>query len=54
MFGFTVAALLVVLFGVDLALGWPFQRASILFDSMSAVSGVVLGYLSWNTLKDLR
>lgn len=54
MFGFAVAAVLVLAFGMDLAFGWPFQRASLLFDSLCFVGGATLAYLSWNTLRDTR
>ena len=49
---FVVAALVMSLFGLDLALGWPFRRASLLFDTTSMVCGAGLAYLSWDVFLD--
>ena len=46
--GFVVAVLLVSVFGVDLACGWPFRHASSLFDASSVFCGAALAYLSWD------
>jgi hypothetical protein len=45
---FVVAALVISLFGLDLAFGWPFRRASVLFDTASTFGGAGLVYLSWD------
>lgn len=50
--GFVVAALMISLFGLDLACGWPFRRASSLFDATFTVAGVALAYLSWDVFWD--
>jgi hypothetical protein len=46
--GFMVAVIVMSLFGLDLACGWPFWRASILFDVTSTICGAVLLLLSWD------
>ena len=52
--GFVVATLLVLVFGLDLLLAWPFQRASWSFDLINVACGAALAYLSWNTWRDFR
>ncbi len=52
-FGFSVALIMVLLFGLDLATGLPFWRASTLWDATAVICGLVLGYLSWDTWRDL-
>ena len=53
-FSYVVAALLATVFGLDLLTGIPFIRASVLFDVTNVICGLTLGYLSWNTHRDLR
>jgi hypothetical protein len=50
--GLVVAGLIALLFAVDLVAGIPFGGKSMLMDIGSLVSALVLGYLSWNTLRD--
>jgi len=52
--GFVVAGLLLLLFGLDLAVKWPFDQASMVWDIMCVVCASILAYLSWNALRDLR
>jgi hypothetical protein len=52
--GLAISALLVLLFGLDLATGTPFKGASTLFDITVIVCCLVLAYMSWNTLRELR
>ena len=52
LFGFTVAVILISLFSLDLACGWPFRRASPLIDSTSTVCGAVLLLLSWDVFRE--
>jgi hypothetical protein len=52
--GFLVATFLISAFGSDLLFGWPFLRASLLYDVNCVVCGLALAYLSWNVLQDLR
>jgi hypothetical protein len=51
---FAIAVLLVLLFGFDLATGWPFYRHSLLMDVAYLACGTLLTYLSWNTYQGLR
>jgi hypothetical protein len=43
-----------VLFGLDLATAFPFQRASVVADVGSLISGALLVYLSIDVLRDQR
>jgi hypothetical protein len=52
--GVTVAALLIMLFSVDLVIAFPFQRASLACDVGFLVSGTLLFYLSIDVLSDQR
>jgi len=52
--GFFVAFVLVVLFGVDLACAWPLGRYTPFAEAVFAACGAILGYLSWDTYRDLR
>ena len=52
MSGIAVAILIILLFGADLAVGLPFKRASIIMDLMMIGSAIVLGVLSWFTLRE--
>jgi hypothetical protein len=54
LFGFVVASLFMLVFGLDLALAWPFQRASVSYDIINVLCGAGLAYLSWNAWGDLR
>ncbi len=48
----TIAAILLVIFGLDLATGFPFRGESLLMDIGFVTASAVLGYLSWNSLRD--
>ncbi len=50
-FGMVAAALLVLLFGLDLATGAPFGGANSFIDIAFVVGGLILGYMSWDALK---
>ena len=52
--GLAVALLLFVLFAIDLAVGIPFGRASLLADIGFVVSSLGLGLISFTTLKGLK
>lgn len=52
--GFIVAALVLVIFGLDLTLRIPFQRASWMMDAGFVVSAIILAYLSWTAYRELR
>jgi hypothetical protein len=51
--GAVVAILLLLVFGVDLAVGFPFGRANLLMDIGLVVCALALGFLSWSTLRQL-
>jgi len=53
MTGFIIAGLLVLLFGLDLAIQWPFHRYSLLMDVTYCICGALLMYLSWHTYREL-
>jgi hypothetical protein len=50
--GMVVAALVVLVFLLDLALGVPFYGVSKLLDIVFVICGAILGYLSWATMKE--
>jgi hypothetical protein len=50
--GMAVAAILLLLFGLDLALGIPFGKMSMMMNVGYLVCAVVLGYLSWSTYRE--
>ena len=53
MTGMVVAILVLVLFVLDLALKFPFQRFSMFMDVMFILSAAGIGYLSWSTYREL-
>ena len=52
--GSVVAALLLLIFGLDLAVGFPFNRESMMMDVGCLVASAALGYISWTTLKEQK
>lgn len=50
--GMAVAALLVLLFGLDLGLGIPFGGTSMTMSIGFIVCAAILGYLSWSTFRE--
>jgi hypothetical protein len=50
--GMVVAGCLLLLFGLDLALKWPFGRIMPM-DVGFVISALVLAYMSWSTFKEL-
>jgi hypothetical protein len=50
--GAVIAVLLVLVFGLDLALKIPFRRTSVLMDIGFLVCAALLGFISWTTLKE--
>jgi hypothetical protein len=52
--GSVVAVLLLLVFGLDLALGFPFQRVSLTMDIGFLLCSLGLGYVSWSTLKEQK
>jgi hypothetical protein len=51
--GMAVAGLTFLLFGLDLAVGFPFGRANMLIDIGFVICAGILGYLSWSAYRDL-
>lgn len=50
--GAMVAVLLLLLFGLDLAVKFPFGRANLVMDIGFVICALVLGLLSWTTLRE--
>jgi hypothetical protein len=50
--GAVVAVSLLVLFGADLGVGFPFGGVSKVMDIGFIVCALALGYISWTTLKE--
>ncbi len=51
--GIVVAIVLVLLFGLDLALKFPFGGASKTMDVGFVVAAITLAYASWSTLREI-
>ena len=52
--GMVVAGLVGLVFLLDLAVSFPFDRASIVMDVDALVAAGLLGYLSWDAMRDVR
>ena len=52
--GMVVAGLIAFMFAFDLALKFPFGREQPMMDVVFVVCSAILGYLSWNALRDVR
>lgn len=52
--GMAVAAVILILFGLDLILGIPFYGQSKLLDITFVVSAAILAYLSWATVREIE
>jgi hypothetical protein len=52
MSGLVVSGLVIILFAVDLAVGIPFKRASMMMDVSLLVCAALLGLISWFTLRE--
>lgn len=50
--GTVVAVLLILVFGLDLAIGFPFGRVSTIMSVGFLVCAAILGFLSWTTLRE--
>ena len=53
-FGLAVALLMLLIFALDLAIGIPFSRASILMDIGSCIGALGLAGISFMTLREPR
>ncbi len=52
--GLVVAVLLAVVFGLDLAIGFPFHGVNKIMDIGIVVCAAALGYISWMTFKEQK
>ena len=52
--GIATAAILLMLFTMDLIRGVPFKKADTLMDIVFMVSSGGLGFVSWLTLRELK
>ena len=52
MTGMVIAVLLLLLFAVDLSLGIPFRKVSMAMDITMLVAAVLLGFASFQTLRE--
>ena len=50
--GMAISAVLLVIFGLDLSMGFPFDGRSGMMDIGFIVCSGILGYLSWNTFRE--
>ncbi len=50
--GMVIAGLLILVFGLDLAVKLPFGRASTAMDIAFLVGGALLAYLGWSTYRE--
>ena len=53
-FGLAVAGLLLLVFVLNMAIGFPFGGGAMLRDVAFVVCAGVLGYLSWATLREQK
>jgi hypothetical protein len=49
-----VAAFMTLLFLLDIFVGFPFSGASITLDIFGILGGAVIGYLAWDTAREIR
>jgi hypothetical protein len=52
--GAVVAVLLLLVFGLDLGLAFPFHRSSLTMDIGILLGALALGYVSWTTLTEQK
>lgn len=52
--GLVIGALVLLVFGLDLAVALPFKRANILMDVTFAVCGAALVAISWLSLREMK
>ena len=49
-----VAGLLLLLFLLDLVMGFPFQKVNLAVDVFGVIASGLVFYLAWDAFKDLR
>ena len=52
--GTIVAGLLLLVFGLDLAVKFPFHRVSPTMDAGCLLCSIILAYISWTTLREQK
>jgi hypothetical protein len=52
--GAVIAILLLLIFGLDFAVRFPFGRNSVIMDIGFLVCALMLGYMSWTTLQEQK
>jgi len=52
--GLIVGVLILLLFGLDLAIAVPFKRASVTMGATFALAGAVLAVVSWFSLREIK
>ena len=52
--GSVVAVLLLLVFGLDLLVGFPFHRESMMMDIGFVVCSLCLVYMSWSTFREQK
>ncbi len=52
--GLVVAAIVLLLFGIDLVAGIPFGTGSMKMNIGALIAGGILGYISFTTLRELK
>jgi hypothetical protein len=52
--GMVVSALVLLIFLLDVFLGWPFGKISMIMDIGFILSAGGLGYLSWSAYQDVK
>lgn len=52
--GMVIAGLIAILFVADLAVGFPFERASLAVDVGFIVASLIVAYLSWSIVERPR
>ena len=50
--GMAIAAMLLIVFGMDLAMGVPFDGRSSAMDISFVICSAILAYLSWMTFRE--
>jgi hypothetical protein len=50
----TVSGLMLVLFVLDITLKIPFARTNVAIDVLGVLACAIVGYLSWDAMRDLK
>lgn len=52
--GMVVSALVLIIFLLDVILGWPFGKVSMMMDIGFILAAGGLGYMSWSAYQDVK